>query len=176
LRTVSAAVQAARGSAVESPTYSSATEMREVLEKLLTDIDGDPEVGCSLHEAGTAYRLRCPDIDFVVNVAPDPAGDRGLRWAFSDEIDWEPGLAMETDAATANRVLQGRENLAIAIARGKIDVSCDLRAALHFFELTRPVVHRYRDLVASEYPHLLVVRRRAGARKRPARSAGAASC
>jgi len=151
---MSAAVQAARDSAAESPTFSSAAEMREVLEKLLTEIDGDPEIGCPLNEAGTAYRLRCPDIDFVVNLAPDEDSDCELRWKFSDDVDWQPGLTMETGAATANRVLQGRENLAIAIARGKIEVSCDMRAALRFFELTRPVVYRYRDLIAREYPHL----------------------
>lgn len=151
---MSAAVQAARGPAVESSTFASAAEMREVLDKLLNEIDGDPEIGCPLNEAGTAYRLRCPDLGFVVNVAPDSDRSCELRWQFSDDVDWEPGLAMETDSAIANRVLQGRENLAIAIARGHIDVSCDMRAALRFFELTRPVVHRYRDLVAREYPHL----------------------
>jgi hypothetical protein len=57
----------------------------------------------------------------------------------------------------ANRLFQGRENPAIAIARGRVrpEVS-DAAAALRFFPAAKPMFSRYSELVAEKYPHLTI--------------------
>jgi hypothetical protein len=62
---------------------------------------------------------------------------------------------MQSDVA--NRVFQGRENPAIAIARGRLRTSVqDAGAALRFFPAAKPLFSRYREIVAEKYPHLSV--------------------
>jgi len=54
----------------------------------------------------------------------------------------------------ANKYFQGKENIAIAIARRRIKAGGDVKAALQLIPITKPVYARYRDMVAREYPHL----------------------
>jgi hypothetical protein len=54
----------------------------------------------------------------------------------------------------ANKYFQGKENVAMAIARRRIRTGGDVKAALSILPLTKPVFERYRALVADEYPHL----------------------
>jgi hypothetical protein len=61
------------------------------------------------------------------------------------------------ESAVANRVFQGRENPAIAIARGRLHTRVeDAGAALRFFPAAKPLFSRYRELVSQKYPHLAV--------------------
>ena len=61
------------------------------------------------------------------------------------------------ESAVANRVFQGRENPAIAIARGRLRTNIeDPGAALRFFPAAKPLFSRYRELVSEKYPHLTV--------------------
>jgi hypothetical protein len=61
------------------------------------------------------------------------------------------------ESAVANRVFQGRENPAIAIARGRVHTSIDdAGAALRFFPAAKSLFSRYREVVAEKYPHLAV--------------------
>jgi hypothetical protein len=137
------------------PSFRSAEELREVLDRLLTAIDQDPVIGPSLRSARVPHRFVLTDLGVVLNVASSEKGDHCLRWEFSDEVDWKPALTLEMDSAVANGYLQGEENLAIAIARGRIRVSCErARAALSFLPLSRTLFGRYRELVERDYPHL----------------------
>ena len=90
--------------------FASAGQMREILERLLTDVDNDPAVGPRLRATHVPQRFVFPDVGLVLNVAPAPASDEPhcLRWAFDDEVDWEPALTLEMDSEVANRYLQGR--------------------------------------------------------------------
>jgi hypothetical protein len=61
------------------------------------------------------------------------------------------------DSDTANRLFQGRENPAIAIARGHVRPTVkDAGAALRFFGAMEPVYASYQVLVAERYPHLVL--------------------
>ena len=44
----------------------------------------------------------------------------------------------------------------MAMARRRIKISGDSRAALALIPITKPVFERYRAVVADEYPHLAV--------------------
>jgi hypothetical protein len=64
---------------------------------------------------------------------------------------------MEMESEVANRYLQGRENLPIALARGRIRLSCvEARAALNLLPSNRELIKRYTEIVARDYPHLVL--------------------
>jgi hypothetical protein len=61
-------------------------------------------------------------------------------------------MTMSTEIA--NRYFQGKENVAMAIARRRIKTGGDVRAALEILPITKPVFARYREMVRAEYPQL----------------------
>jgi hypothetical protein len=61
-------------------------------------------------------------------------------------------MSMSSD--TANRYFQGKENIAVAIARRRIKAGGDVKAALAIIPITKPLYARYREMVTADYPHL----------------------
>jgi hypothetical protein len=55
----------------------------------------------------------------------------------------------------ANKYFQGKENVAMAIARRRIKTSGNVKKALALIPITKPVESMYREMLESEYPHLL---------------------
>src|SRR5829696_8776970 len=100
--------------------FKSAKELREILDTILTEIDGDPEDGPRLSAAAAPLRLEFTDRKLAVNVRRDDGGKHCVRWDFSRRARTEPRLRLSMDSEVANRVFQGRENPAIAIARGRL--------------------------------------------------------
>ena len=142
---------------ISEPLFASKDELLEVFDRLLSDIDGDPVVGPKLGATRVPHRFVFPDLDVVVDITPSPRGDHALSWDFSEHGEWKPVLTMEMDSAIANRYLQGKENLAIALARGRIRISCsEARAALNLLPANRELMARYREIIEREYPHLVL--------------------
>ncbi len=141
--------------ATRSPS-GSATEFRELLDEALSELDADEKSGPLLRAAGLRMRFDFPDLRLVLNVAASEEPDHHLRWEFSDAVEWEPKLSLRMDSRIANAYLQGKESLAIAIARGRVRLKGDTRCALLYVPALRLVVGPYRRLVRQEYPHLLV--------------------
>ena len=63
---------------------------------------------------------------------------------------------MSMSSEVANRYFQGKENIAMAIARRRIKTGGDVKAALALIPITKPVYARYRDYVQRQHPHLTV--------------------
>jgi hypothetical protein len=63
---------------------------------------------------------------------------------------------MAMSSETANKYFQGKENIAMAIARRRIKTGGDVKAALALIPITKPIYGRYRAVVEDEYPHLAV--------------------
>ena len=63
---------------------------------------------------------------------------------------------MTMSSETANKYFQGKENVAIAIARRRIKTGGDVKAALALIPITKPVYAQYTEVVETEYPHLKV--------------------
>jgi hypothetical protein len=137
-------------------TFSSAQELREVLEKLLRRIDGDPEIGSRLRSTRVPHRYEAPDLGVVLNVTGSEEGSHYLRWAFSDDVPWEPKVRLTMESGVLNRFLQGTENFPIAVARGRMRCAGEAKAALAFLPVARALTGPYRAIVAGEYPHLLL--------------------
>src|SRR5918996_1771853 len=133
--------------------FRSKRELREILNAVLTEIEDDPDEGPRLSAAAAPLRFEFPDLKLVLNIAPASGGRHCLRWDFKKRSREQPKLSLSMDSEVANRLLQGRENPAIAIARGRLRTTVDdARAALRFFPAAKPLFVRYRELVSEKYP------------------------
>ena len=135
--------------------YSSPDEFREVMDRIFSMMSEDPEMGPKLRDADVPQRFEFDDVDMVVNIRAAGAGEDGnLHWEWTDDVDWEPKVRMTMSSETANRYFQGKENVAMAIARRRIKTGGDVKAALALIPITKPIFARYREVVEAEYPHL----------------------
>jgi hypothetical protein len=137
--------------------FRSPKEFREVMDRIFSLMDEDPAMGPALRDADVPQRFEFDDLDLVVNVrAAAPGEDANLVWAWSDDVAWDSRVQMKMSSETANRYFQGKENVAMAIARRRIKTGGDVKAALALVPITKPLFGHYRELVEREYPHLLV--------------------
>jgi hypothetical protein len=136
--------------------FRSPEEFREVMDRTFALMSEDPEMGPRLRAADTPQQFRFPDLDMVVNIRAGQANEPNLAWEWKDDVAWEPKIKMEMTSETANRYFQGKENVAIAIARRRIKAGGDVKAALQIIPITKPLFTRYNEMIASDYPHLQV--------------------
>jgi hypothetical protein len=138
-------------------SFRSPQEFREVIDRTFELMSTDPEMGPKLRDAETPQRFEFPDLDLVVNIthAPEVEDGRHLRWEWSDDVPWECEVEMTMDSDVANRYFQGKENIAIALARRRIKSAGNVKKALALVPVTKPVFKRYREMIAADYPHLL---------------------
>jgi hypothetical protein len=136
--------------------FRSPNEFREVMDRVFSLMDEDPEMGPRLRDADVPQRFEFEDVDLVINVRAARRGeDANIVWTWREEVDWTPKVEMRMSSETANRYFQGKENIALAIARRRIKTGGDVRAALALIPITKPVFARYRALLEAEYPHLV---------------------
>jgi hypothetical protein len=137
--------------------FNSPKEFREVMDRIFEMMNSDPDMGPKLRAADVPQRFEFSDVDMVVNIRAATDGEGGnLHWEWSDDVDWEPRVQMTMSSETANKYFQGKENIAIAIARRRIKTGGDVKAALSLIPITKPVYERYTKVVEAEYPHLKV--------------------
>ncbi len=136
------------------PEFDSAKEFRTVIDEIFTMMSEDSEMGPALRDADVPQRFEFDDYDLVVNIRAGEGDEGNLHWEWSDDVDWKPKVKMQMSSKTANKYFQGKENVAVAIARRRIKTGGDVKAALSLIPITKPVYARYRALVEAEYPHL----------------------
>lgn len=138
----------------DRPGFSSTREFREVMDRTFAMMSEDPEMGPKLRDADTPQRFEFTDLDLVVNIRSGGEGEPNLEWEWTDDIAWEPKVRMTMSSEIANRYFQGKENVAIAIARRRIKAGGDVKAALQIIPITKPLFARYREMISADYPHL----------------------
>jgi hypothetical protein len=140
-----------------SSSFRSPAEFREVIDQVFGLMDG-PEMGPQLRDADVPQRFEFDDLDLVVNVRAANAEEEGryIVWEWTDDVAWQPQVRMEMSSETANKYFQGKENIAMAIARRRIKTGGDIKAALGLMPVVKPVFARYVELVERDYPHLKV--------------------
>jgi hypothetical protein len=139
-------------------SLKNAKEFREVMDRVFQMMSTDPEMGPKLRDADTPQRFEFPDLDLVVNItaADDTSDGNNLVWEWTDDVGWEPEVKMEMDSDIANKYFQGKENVAMAIARRRIKTSGNVKKALALIPITKPVYAMYREYLEAEHPDLLV--------------------
>jgi hypothetical protein len=135
--------------------YNSPKEFREVMDKVFSMMSEDPEMGPKLRDADVPQRFEFDDLDLVVNIRAGAGEEGNLHWEWTDDVDWDPKVKMKMTSEVANRYFQGKENVAMAIARRRIKTGGDVRAALSLIPITKPIYARYREMLEVEYPHLV---------------------
>jgi len=136
--------------------FRSPEEFRAVMDRVFSMMSDDPEMGPRLRDADVPQRFEFTDVDMVVNIRSAQPGEEGnLHWVWTDDVDWTSKVRMAMSSETANRYFQGKENVAIAIARRRIRTGGDVKAALSLIPITKPVYGLYRDMLEDEYPHLV---------------------
>jgi hypothetical protein len=113
-------------------------------------------MGPRLRAVDTPQQFKFPDLDMVVNLRAGHDDEPNLAWEWKADVGWEPQVKMEMSSETANRYFQGKENVAIAIARRRIKAGGDVKAALQIIPITKPLFARYSEMIARDYPHLQV--------------------
>jgi hypothetical protein len=137
-------------------TFDSPKEFKAVMDRVFSMMDEDPQMGPQLRDADVPMRYEFEDLDLVVNIRATRAGEPGnLHWQWTDDVDWDPRVKMAMSSETANKYFQGKENVAMAIARRRIKAGGDVKAALALMPVTKPVFTQYRAMLEAEYPHLL---------------------
>jgi hypothetical protein len=127
------------------------------MDRIFSMMSEDVEMGPRLRAADVPQRFLFTDVDLVVHVRATREGEPGnLTWVWSDDVDWEPRVRMEMSSETANRYFQGKESIALAIARRRIKTGGDVKAALALIPITKPIYEAFTAVVAAEYPHLRV--------------------
>ncbi len=134
--------------------FNSPQEFREVMDRTFALMRDDDEMGPKLRDADTPQRFEFTDLDLVVNIRAGAEDEPNLAWEWTDDIDWEPKVRMSMNSETANKYFQGKENVAVAIARRRIKAGGDVKAALAIIPITKPLYARYREMIAADYPHL----------------------
>ena len=142
----------------EQAKFRSAEEMREIVDRVLSQVDRSERAGPLLRATGMHLRLRCPDLDLAVNIAASQSPDACIEWTFAERAPWEPKLELTMGSPTANAYLQGALSVPVAIARGQIKCAGDARAALLYLPAAKLIADPYKELVAAEYPHLVIER------------------
>jgi hypothetical protein len=138
-------------------SFESAKELREAIDQVFSMMDADPDMGPKLRDADTPQRFEFSDFDVVVNIRAARGGEEGtLHWEWTDDIDWKPKVQMTMSSEVANRYFQGKENVAMAVARRRIKTGGDVKAALALIPITKPIYQQYREYLEREKPHLLV--------------------
>ena len=138
-------------------SFDSPREFKAVMDRVFAMMDADPQMGPELRDADVPMRYEFEDVDLVVNIRAARAGEEGnLHWEWSDDVDWDPRVKMAMSSETANKYFQGKENVALAIARRRIKSGGDVKAALALMPVTKPVFAQYRAMLEEEYPHLVV--------------------
>src|SRR3954469_20258148 len=113
------------------PEFKSPAEVREVMDRVFTLMSDDPDMGPKLRDADVPQRFEFGDVDMVVNIRAAAEGEDGnLHWEWTDDVGWEPKVRMAMSSEVANKYFQGKENVAMAIARRRIKTGGDVKAAL----------------------------------------------
>jgi hypothetical protein len=127
------------------------SEFRAAIERALTEAGEDERIGpriCAAH-----LRLRFEFVDLGLQLSVATTEDQKLERTFGD-VAWEPKLVLSMTSEVANRYLLGRENLAIAIARGKIQVRGESRIALLYLPAAGLISEPYQRVVQTGFPQL----------------------
>jgi hypothetical protein len=127
--------------------FQSADEFRRVFERVFELMNEHAEVGRALRDAHAPHRFLITDLglEFNVTAAPDAeeASGRFLRWTWGP-APWEPSITMKMTSETANRFFQGKENVALAIAFGRVKLSGPPLTILRLAPVTNPIHAVYR--------------------------------
>ena len=128
-------------------------DIREALQRALEGVEADERVAPLIGATQLRMRFEFTDLELALNLAAG-AGDDNVEWSFDDDPGWTPRLVLRMTSTVANRYLQGRESLAIALARREVRCEAESRVALLYLPAARLLADSYRRVVEADFPDL----------------------
>ncbi|MBJ7458242.1 MAG: hypothetical protein JHD02_03545 [Thermoleophilaceae bacterium] len=136
--------------------FKSKKELRLVMDQVIATLGDDTEVGPRLRALGTPVEITYTDFDLTVNIRGGEDGESNLVWVWSKRVKWEPATRIEVTSDVANQFMQGKLQVAKALALRKAKVKGSLTAGLRIVAVCGPAFRHYRDRVENDFPHLVV--------------------
>jgi hypothetical protein len=136
--------------------FKSKKELRLVMDQVISTLGDDTDVGPQLRNLGTPIEITYKDFDITVNIRGGEEGESNLVWVWSKKVKWEPVTRIEVTSDVANQFMQGKLQVAKALALRKVKVRGSLTAGLKVVAVCNPAFSHYRERVESDYPHLMV--------------------
>jgi len=141
--------------------FESEEQFKQVIEQIFTLMNDNPDVGPKLNRAQAPHLFEFPDFGLRFHVtytdAAEAEAGRYLKWTWEDDdCDWEPMIRLTMKGEVANKYFQGRENIPMAVATGRIKVKGPMKKIMELAPVTRPIHNDYRDWLEDEgFDHLL---------------------
>ncbi|HWU23048.1 MAG TPA: SCP2 sterol-binding domain-containing protein [Nocardioides sp.] len=131
--------------------FKDADEVRHYIGSVFQAGFDDPEVGPKLQATGIVVKFAFtdPDTDLVVDMANKEIGD-GAGMA-------EPNAVMRMTAELGSAYWQGKVNLPLSMARGKIKVDGNVATLLKIAPLGKKLFPKYVDTLRAEGREDLIV-------------------
>jgi hypothetical protein len=126
------------------------------MDQVISTLGDDTEVGPQLRKLGTPIEITYKDFDITVNIRGGEEGESNLVWVWSKKVKWEPATRIEVTSDVANQFMQGKLQVAKALALRKVKVKGSLTAGLRVVAVCNPAFSHYRERVEADYPHLMV--------------------
>jgi len=130
-------------------------ELRDLLEHVLAELDGDERNGSVLRAAEFRLCLEVTDLDLVIRIDASDKDAQHIDWAFEGDVIRKPAVfSLAMDSETVNAYLQGRASLVVAMAHGRAHWSGESRAPLVYLPVLRMLSEPYKRWVKQLHPHL----------------------
>ncbi|WAL67718.1 SCP2 sterol-binding domain-containing protein [Amycolatopsis cynarae] len=131
--------------------FSSADEVRRYLGGVFETAFADPEIGPKLRDTGLVLRFAysAPDTSIVI--------DCGQGAVLDADADPETNATMSMSAETGNAYWQGKVNLPLAMAKGKIRVEGNVASLLKLAPLSKRFFPVYVETLRADGRDDLVV-------------------
>jgi hypothetical protein len=126
------------------------------MDQVISTLGDDTDVGPQLRNLGTPIEITYKDFDITVNIRGGGEGESNLVWVWSKKVKWEPATRIEVTSDVANQFMQGKLQVAKALALRKVKVKGSLTAGLRIVAVCNPAFSHYRERVENDYPHLMV--------------------
>ncbi len=136
--------------------FKSKKELRLVMDQVIAAVGDDTEIGPQLRALGTPVEIYYKDFDITVNIRGGEEGESNLVWVWSKRVKWKPTTRIEVTSDVANQFMQGKLQVARALALRKVKVKGSLTAGLKIVAICSPIFGHYRERVENDYPHLMV--------------------
>jgi len=142
--------------------FTSVEEFRRTFDALFGLLSRDADAGPRLRAKKTPQRYIFTDVSLVLSVGDADekrarTGDH-LVWVWEDDVrPWAPKVTLELTSEVANRYFQGKENVPLAVALGRITLlDGDLRDVLDLLPIVMPFHPKWvRHLKSTGQLHLL---------------------
>ncbi|OBC05147.1 sterol carrier protein [Gordonia sp. 852002-50816_SCH5313054-c] len=124
--------------------FANADEVEKYLGGIFQDAFADPELGPKLRATGAKLQTTYsdPEVSLIVDL-----GNATVSRADGASVD---AAEMKMSADTGNAYWQGKVNLPLAMAKGKVKVSGDITSLLKLAPLTKRLIPAYVDRLKAD--------------------------